>query len=52
MVLLLMTSMRTVRQRLSSVLVIMLVFQLGGMIAPVALSAVGTSLTRLEWRPH
>jgi len=44
MVLFLMTSMRMVRQRLSSVLVIMLVFQLGGMIAPVALSAVGASL--------
>jgi hypothetical protein len=39
-----MTSMRTIRQRLSSLLTVMLAFQLGGLIAPVALSAAGASV--------
>jgi hypothetical protein len=43
-VLCLMTSMRPIRQRLSSLLAVMLVFQLGGLIAPVALSAAGASV--------
>jgi hypothetical protein len=40
----LMASMRTIRQRLSSLLAVMLAFQLGGLIAPVALSAAGASV--------
>jgi len=36
--------MHAIRQRLSSLLALMLVFQLGGIIAPVALSAAGTEI--------
>ena len=39
-----MASMRTIRKRLSSLLAVMLAFQLGGLIAPVALSAAGASV--------